>query len=190
MQRVDLYGECNVVGAPVEAFAEECCKHCINPECTRSAFGKTKFDQRVSTWVERFFTQVPRMDQGDPRFEKISAQRFLAINQALTVNSAWVDPRDLSENLPVPAPSIIVAPPPPAPIVEPEPLLIMPPTAPANKNPTLTLPNTPVKQGQMLQPPVGAPTPAKSWDSPPATTDTAGVRVVKSGAKVKLGGSV
>lgn len=199
-ERRDQYGECNVVGAPVEVFAEECCKHCINPECTRSAFGKTKFDQRVGNWYERMFSNVPRMDQGDPRFSKINAQRFMAISPSLTVNSGWVDPRDLVEPAPqiievqLPTPPIVI---PSVKVVDGPPLVVtleeaLAPTPPPTDKPRVrpqTL-NTPVKPGQMIQPPAGQPMPGSSWDAPVPTMDTQGVRVVKAGAKVKLGGTV
>jgi len=208
-QRHDLYGECNTVGAPNEVFAEQCCKHCINPECTRSAFGKTKFDQRVNTWYDRLFAHVPRMDRGDPRFEGIAAQRFMLINPALTVNSqaSWVDPRDLSDQVAVPnrapdPPEPVPEPPqvqeaPQAPVAESPPveapqapsLPVVPPQQSTGRlSPNLVTANTAVQQGRMLQPPPGAPKPSNSWDAPVPTTDTAGVKVVKSGARVKLGG--
>jgi hypothetical protein len=199
-RKSDLYGECNVVGAPVEVFAEQCCKHCINPECTRSAFGKTKFDQRVGNWYERMFSNVPRMNQEDPRFPKISAQRFLAINQPLTVNAGWIDPRDLVEEtapqiieVSLPTPPIVI---PSVKVVDGPPLVVtledVPPPAPPVESPRSrpqTL-NTPVKPGQMIQPPAGQPKPGNSWDAPVPTMETQGVRVVKAGAKVKLGGAV
>lgn len=193
MARRDLYSECNVVGAPLDAFTEECCKHCINPECTRSAFGKTKFDQRVSTWHDRLFANIPRMDPGDPRFGKIAAQKFVLFNEPLTVSSAWVDPRDLSDQVAAPVIPIEPAPIEPTPalvVAKPaEPSVVEGPTpAPAGRLAQhLVLANTPVQRGQMLQPPVGTPKPAVAWDAPVPTADTQGVQVVKSGARVKLG---
>jgi hypothetical protein len=203
MDRRDLYSECNVVGAPLEAFTEECCKHCINPECTRSGFGKTKFDQRVGSWYERMFQNVPRMDPNDPRFEKITAQKFMIINPTLTLQSAWVDPRELDQpappRAPEPAPIVVQAQPAPAPepvvVAAPEPaapqLAPAPPPAPIEPGRLpqhLAFTNAPLQQGQMLP---GAPAqkPASSWDAPvpTPTTDTEGVKVVKSGARVKLG---
>ena len=211
-QRRDLYGECNTVGAPNDVFAEQCCKHCINHECTRSAFGKTKFDQRVGNWHDRLFAHVPRMDQGDPRFASIAGQRFMLINPSLTVgSSSWVDPRDLSDQVAVPkqppappealpeppeppkivealepAPPVAQAPDPPQTPIEPQ---IQPQAPSTGRLPAnLMNANTPVQQGRMLQPPPDAPTkPSNSWDAPVPTTDTDGVKVVKSGARVKLG---
>jgi hypothetical protein len=197
-QRHDLYGECNTVGAPTEVFTEQCCRHCINPECTRSAFGKTKFDQRIGTWYDRLFAHVPRMDQMDPRFEGIAAQRFMLINPSLTINStaSWVDPRDLSDQVVVQDPPVL-----PEPVREASaPAQPTPKAAPELPEPTVSQPstgrlptnlvtaNTAVQQGRMLQPPPGAPKPSNSWDAPVPTTDTDGVKVVKSGARVKLGG--
>jgi len=90
-KRVDLLAECNTVGAPLDVFAEQCCNHCINPECSRSLFGQSKFDRRVNTWYDRMFANVPRMDEGDPRFNSIAGQRFILINPdgPLEVHSQW-----------------------------------------------------------------------------------------------------
>lgn len=111
--RLDLYGECNVEKAPVNQFIDQCCSKCINPECTRSQFGKTKFGARTATWHERLFTQVPRMDRDDTRYGGIAAQRFELIQPALTISSGWSEPLVVSpgwseppsQQVPIPAPS-------------------------------------------------------------------------------------
>jgi len=187
ISRTDFYGECNVVGAPVDAFTGECCVFCVNPECTRSSFGKSKFDIRVSTWYERLYSNVPRMNPEDPRFEKISAQRFIPINPPLSINSGWVDPRDLS---PQDATSAAVAPPlilTPDP--KPEPQLQLEPELPqkGHLSKDLTFANTPVQQGQMIAQGKKPVTSADPWSAPPPSTDTENVRVIKPGGKVRLG---
>lgn len=178
-------------------FTAECCMQCVNPSCTRSTFGTSKFEIRTATWHDRLFTKVPRMDPSDPRFMGISAKQFLAFNQPLTVSGDWVDPRDLQQSLqqsPVSAPEPVASPA-PEPALVPEPAPEAPPipvpTVPASSgtlSPHLAQVNTPVQRGQMLQPPVGAPKPTSSWDAAIPTTDTAGVQIVKAGAKVKIGG--
>ena len=100
MERMDLYGECNLEGAPVDVFTAECCVRCVNPGCTRSSFGQSKFEIRTGTWYERLFDNVPRMDRDNPDYEKISAQNFVSINPTLNVSSNWEDgavPLDLPE---------------------------------------------------------------------------------------------
>ncbi len=199
MRRVDLYGECNVEGAPIDTFTAECCTWCVNPECTRSSHGKSKFDIRTSTWYDRLFANVPRMDHGDPRFDKISAQRFLAIQPPLEIRSSpWLDPRDVEANqVALQAPAVA---PPAAPIEppphQPEPAQTQTATPAQAPKPSpsreqiqnLSTVNTPVQHGRLLTPPVGTPhvKAPSSWDAPVPSSDTEGVKVVKPGAKVKL----
>ena len=176
---------------------------CINPECTRSTFGSSKFDLRTSTWYDRLFEHVPRMDQADPRFKEFSAKKFLAFNPSIEVNSrSWVDPRDVEAQ----ADQVQAAPVP----VEPKPAVqvqevVQPELRPIEQSvqhttspaPTpaqtgtfpqhLVLANTPVQRGLMIQAPVGAPRPVSSWEAPVPSADTEGVKVVKPGTKIKLG---
>jgi hypothetical protein len=205
MRRVDLYAECNADGAPVEEFTRGACAHCINPECTRSTYGKSHFDQRVNTWYERLFSDVPRMDPSDPLFQAIAAQNFVAINPPIEVRGDWVDPRNLTQPEPAPAPEPepssepepepeVVEPPPepepepPAPEPAPEPAPT-PAAAPRNPvSPNLAFTNTPNQPGQMI-PNRNQQDTGSSWDAPLPTRETEGVRVVKPGEKVKIGGS-
>lgn len=203
-RRVDLYGECNQEGAPVDHFTAECCMRCINPECTRSTYGQSKFDIRVNTWHDRLFANPSTMSPDDPRFSLISAQKFLAINQPLTVHSGWVDPRDLEKAAAIPTEVAKVV----EPAVTQEPVksgtVAEPPTLPSVALPSVALPpiptpepkrppspnlaftNTQTKSGQMLK---GAPSPSTpSWDAPSiGTSETEGVRVVKPGTKIRIG---
>ena len=95
--RRDLMGECNEQGLPFDVFASSWCSRCLNLECTRSIAGKSKFEARVSNWEERLFLKPPVMPVDDPRFAKITAQRFITIDvgRVPEVNSSWVDPLDL-----------------------------------------------------------------------------------------------
>jgi len=205
-KRVDLYAECNVEPrAPLDVFTAECCVRCVNPECTRSGFGASKFEGRISTWYERLFSEVPRMAPDDERFGRISGQKFLLIDAAKpNMASAWIDPRDLeaSNRVVVPAPARAPEPPvptepvastepPPAPVPEPPPPVPAAavadepkaPTAPAS--PGLAFANTPVKQGQMLG---NRPKPtASEWVTPPPVESLPDATVVKTGAKIRIG---
>jgi len=164
MRRLDLFAECNAQGAPVDVFTAECCMRCINPECSRSSFGSSKFDIRVNSWYERLFSQVPRMESDDPRLGSIAAQRFVAINPSLTVNSGWVDPRDLEVSQPkkaqeLPSPQV-VQPQPEAPNTEHTPALTAPPaelsSQPAS-SPAVELPVPP--EAELSPRPAAAPQP-------------------------------
>lgn len=205
MSKNDLLPECNVVQAPLDVFKEQCCDHCINPECSRSGFGQSKFDVRVGNWHERLFSEVPRMDQGDPRFEGISGQKFLTIGGGpLVVGQAdWADVPTL-EKRPEPAPvTAAPEPEPPAPAPAPEKPALAPekpaakPPEPAPSAPVrpqapmpqhMVLANAPSQSGKVLQSPTGQPT--DSWSGPVGAPSTGGStdRVVKPGERVKIGG--
>jgi len=219
MRRLDYLRECNDQQVPVEDFRLAFCVRCVQPECTRSAHGTTKFDQRVATWEERLFSKVPRMDPTDPRIREIQAKQFKMFNppvQAIGTPSAWLDPRDLAEPDPVPQDS---EPPPaveeeepipetePAPVPIPEEPLKVPespepapqPVAASTKpmvkatttklSPDLLQMNTPKQSGRML-PGKPATAPKDPWAAPePPRKTEQGVVVVKRGATVRLGGN-
>jgi len=203
-KRLDLYGECNLKQAPVDVFTAECCMRCINPECTRSQFGTSHFDARSQNWFERLFLDVPRMDPGDPRFNDIRAQKFLLIQPAIAVNtSAWVDPRSL-EAPKVEAP-IIAAPTPATPVIEPpaSPPVVVEVIQPEVSSEPITPPvvergdrrvdptiNTPPKSGQMIG--SKSSSAGQGWVQPtipPPGPQMDNAKVVRTGAKIKLGGS-
>jgi hypothetical protein len=190
MHKHDLLGECNADHHPIERFTRECCADCFNPECTRSLSGKTKFDHRVSNWFERFFGDQDRMDSGDPRFPRISAQKFIMIDPGLTGRtpevgggSAWLDPRQVEE----PPPRTDLAKVPPTRTVEPE----LPASIPVRRSvpQQLLLANVPVQSHQLIQAPPSAnsaPSPKDPWSGPvpePKVEET----IVQPGARVKMG---
>jgi hypothetical protein len=115
MPRRDYLKECNDRAIPLDDFKMAFCDRCLQPECTRSTHGSSKFDQRVGTWKERLITEVPRMAQDDPRFEKIAQQGFVPVQESLTLSSGW-GPSDPVVEVPEaevePAPEIVPAPPP------------------------------------------------------------------------------
>lgn len=105
----DLYGECNNKGMPLDEFSKGWCSRCMSPECSRSLYGKTKFDQRTATWLERLFLNPPTMSPDDPRYSSVSAQKFITIETGRTpeIRSDWVDPHQLVEPVET-VPSVIV----------------------------------------------------------------------------------
>jgi len=217
MDRTDLYGECNVENAPVDVFTAECCVFCINPKCSRSTFGKSKFEIRTSTWYERLFTDTPRMDPGDSNYSKIAAQKFVNIKPSLgDINPDWVDPLILdlppsvetsqapvSETFPdavsklrslktkdesqTPEPEKPSTPE-PVPVPEPTP---EPPKTP-KPEPKGQLPNNLALENTPVEQgqmikPQKEIPQGDSWDAPISSADTENVRVVKPGTKIKLG---
>lgn len=193
-RRRDLLGECNADAHPIDTFTTECCANCFNPGCTRSLSGKLKFDQRVSTWYDRFFGDQDKMLPGDPRFTRISGQKFLMLDPGLVgrppeIGASWVDPRDLDDQAtgaPVKPVAVPTNPRPPAGLREvprqlllansprPVPLVIQ---APAAIDIGRTAPAPPVQKDPWA-PPGPAPVPASD------------VPVIQPGARVKLGGPV
>ena len=198
MDRTDLYGECNLEGAPVDVWTAECCMKCVNPRCTRSAFGTSKFEIRTSTWYERLFSETPKMDPKDERYEGIAAKHFTPVNPEIVVNSDWSDPKEsqpspkdppLPQKLLEPEPEPEPAKTEPEP-VKPEPKPVEPrPVEPKEKgrlSGDLAGTNTPLKQGQMIKPGQSQPT-SDTWDAPVSPVDPSNVRVIKPGEKIKLG---
>jgi hypothetical protein len=159
------------------------CDFCTQPECTRSLYGKSKFEQRVSTWQERLFTQVPRMDARDPRFTDITSKGFVIINPESPTKSAsdWVDPRDVkTSTVSVPEkiePVEAVEEAPPAPREE---------ASPRSIPREVILMNTPAQRGIIL--PGGTQKTQRArdaWDAPQPIKS--GEEVVKSGATISFG---
>lgn len=105
MRKLDFFRECNTHGVSEDDFRQAFCVRCVQPECARSSVNQTKFEERVTTWEERLFTNVPRMDPNDPLYQKIAGQKFIEISPSdgvgpVTPTSEWVDP--LQNNLPTP----------------------------------------------------------------------------------------
>jgi hypothetical protein len=148
---------------PEEHFAEAWCNQCLNPDCSRSTHGKTRFDQRTLTWEERLFTQVPRMSPQDPRYLQITRQAFHTIDVGPTPEvrtSAWHDPRDLGAE---PAPTHFVAPAPPPQAVVPAPVAL--PAAPVVTRPVM--PRAPAAELK-AQPVLPTPAPPAARPAQPA----------------------
>jgi hypothetical protein len=215
-ERRDLFGECNVGGHPIDDFTRDCCANCINPECTRSLAGKAKFDDRTRNWFDRYFGDKDRMDPNDPRFLKIAAQKFIFIDPGQggivpAVGSAWLDPRDIEQAAPPPAP------PPPAPaepmrattapaqtsapqISAPQPAAPAPAPPPAARPaaPPKTIPHhlllaNPAPPGGLMipRPPSANPAPSAPkdpWAAPAPADPQSDAPVVSPGARVKMGG--
>ena len=214
-ERLDYLGECNDQKVPLEDFKLAFCDRCLQPECSRSLHGTSKFDQRVSTWVERLVTKVPRMDPADPRIPQIQGKQFKMFTPSLSVGqapSAWLDPKDVKEpsassvEEPAPAaeeeqvpplPPVFVRPPEPALVPEevPSPPTISPQIAEKSEQTGMPLAlmvmNTPTQSGRMLagSPAQTPPSPPKDpWEAPPTSPKPAdGEVVVKKGATVRLG---
>jgi hypothetical protein len=198
--RTDLLPECNQKAAPLDLFVAECCLRCINPECTRSQFGKSRFDARVQNWFERLFENVPKMSPQDPRFALFADKKFLTLDTSrpIEVNtSTWFDPRDLEAS---PAPRVsappVVAPEPEAQGVAPTPSVLSRPPSPSGSKvlPShMILANTSMQQDQMVGKHTLPATPRDNWSGPvsmePATGSDKPSVVVKTGATVKLNGS-
>lgn len=192
MNKRDFFKECNTVNAPVDDFNLAFCSRCYQPECTRSLHGKTKFDVRTSTWLDRLFVNPPRMDSTDPRFESFRAQSFFMIQPpAPGQMGSWGDPRDLVS---IQVPVTVKAPTPPQlpqqeakPVIEP-----LPPRFTGQNIPKdVVLINTPRQEGVMLRgapPATPKPPPRDPWSGP--TPLSPGETLVKRGATVRFGGGV
>ena len=195
MDKQDHMGTCNNLRISEEDFARVWCARCIQAECVRALPFENRFDARVHTWQERLFEDVPRMDPSDPRFQGISAKRFVEIPlRTPEVRSTWIEPD---------APPLAVVdqkPPLAAPVESPAPNPVQGPAEPSSppQRPAIVAPgaakglalgNTRVEQGRMIP---GAPPPAPvkdAWEAPvqgvaPVKSDEV---VVTPGARVRLG---
>jgi hypothetical protein len=174
----DLLGECNDKGAPLDEFIAGWCARCLNPDCTRSLHGKTKFDVRVNTWEERLFLNPPRMPSEDPRYENIAGQRFLTIDVGRTpeVRSDWIDPNSVMSSEPdlTPAPEPVFTTPVP-----------QPPSVGGHIPQHLVLANAPDQSGKVL--PGASKEPVKDpWGVPEPTTE----KILPIGGTFKMGSGV
>jgi len=182
--KTDMLAECNNLKVPFQDFAEAFCSRCLQKDCTRSQAGKSRFEARISTWEDRLFNNVAKMDPSDERYKEISAQSFVSISaNPRGATASWVDPRDIETtkviSIPAPQPTVVpvpvfVPPEPPKPIVL--------PMASVGR-----LVNTPTKSGQIIgEGPQKASSPVSDpWRTAPPLKP--GDVVVKPGAKIKLG---
>lgn len=181
-ERQDFLRECNEHGVALPDFQAQFCDRCQQPECHRSQYGKSRFDQRVMTWEERLIKNPARMNPNDPRYASITAKQFITLDVGRTpeVRSAWIDPQEAAVSPPAP----VEPPPPPAEASSP-PAALAPPTPPPARTPQPL--NTPAQKAVLLSTPgQSVLQPSKdAWDVPLPPKDP----VVQPGAKVKVRGS-
>lgn len=110
MAKQDFLGVCNEHNVPLDDFQRQFCIRCLQPECTRSQVGKSKFEERVATWEDRLFLNPSRLDPSDPRYQGIAAKRFLAIAPSdPNRQSSWDDPRDIEKRVMVSVPETLTS---------------------------------------------------------------------------------
>lgn len=111
-ERRDNLSECNQLKVPLEDFKTFWCNRCLQPGCTRSLYGTTKFEQRVTTWLDRLFLKVPRMETGDPRFSDISSKEFRPVLDSWEISSevptASEEPDQPTSFLAVPTEEVLI----------------------------------------------------------------------------------
>lgn len=189
--RRDLLPECHEGTIPLDAFQRDWCARCLSLECTRSIAGKSRFEQRVSTWEDRLFLNPPRMEPDDPRFQQISAKRFITIDVGRTpeIRSAWTDPRDLEEPQ-NPTPPVATK---TEPVASSETRTASIPNDLASNRSApipvqLALGNAPDQSGKTLPIPPSASIPKRDPWAAPETNDPT-EQIISPGATVKLRGS-
>jgi len=196
-QRRDFLKECHtqVISQvkeplPLTEFGSAYCVRCFQPECSRSTHGVTKFDQRVATWKERLFLEVPRMDSSDPLYKSISSKDFQPVQESLVV-LGW------GETDKAPEPRLDLTPEPPqevavSEVVEGAGTYFQPASTPASISRETLLLNTSVESEQYLP---GAPKPSGLPNSTKKRIDSWGASeqstpsevVVTAGATVQFG---
>jgi len=208
-KKLDFLGECNNQAVPLEDFRLAFCVRCFQQDCTRSQFGTSKFEARVTTWEDRLF-KAPQLQKTDPRFPLIAAKRFMSLNSGPAPSvRAWIDPQTLDVSPPAvqvspvlvgvtpPVQELLGKPrqePPPEPQKEPEKeqpqpnSLVIPVSREPEPEGLLGKPrlNTPYAGPRILDNrPENQPPAKDSWAAPSPVKS--GERVVKPGAKVKIG---
>lgn len=188
----DLIKVCNDQNVALKDFQAAFCIRCLNRECSRSSMSSDQFSNRTSTWVERLFTNIPRMDSQDPRFKNLSAQNFIEVpgkeSRPLELTSEWVDPLNPVPQEPPPEVSAPVPATNPEPIPEPEVSESIeepePKAKPAGHNLSM---NTPNRNGVMIgsaQKPAEA-APVDPWAEPTKPEPPTG-NVVRPGARIRF----
>lgn len=61
---------------PLDDFNAAFCALCHNRDCARSNASTMLFDQRVLSWHDRLFTNVPTANPDDPAFDPIRSKEF------------------------------------------------------------------------------------------------------------------
>lgn len=186
-ERRDQLAECNADRLPLPEFQDGWCRRCINPECTRSLFGQSRFDLRVNTWQERLFRDPPRMDPNDPRYSQIASKRFLTLDLSAPPEvRSWVDPTTHQEPTPAPIVVPVVAPEPPKPAPAPQAPAPKAQPAPTREVAASVLSmNSQSQGGRMLSGvKTSQPTTPDPWAAPEPAEN-----VIPVGGRVKLGGS-
>jgi hypothetical protein len=202
MTKLDYLGECNDQGVPLEDFRLAFCVRCFQKDCTRSQFGTSKFEARVNTWEERLFSSPPQLPKNDPRYPAITAKRFLTLPAGpIPSVREWIDPQTLdtspspNQASPAPIPQIVRVAETPAPMSEPAPETSAPMSEEVKKTQESPRPrqnlfvNTPYTGPRMLanQPTPPSEKPRDAWSAPEPLKP--GEKVIKPGARVKIGGS-
>lgn len=182
VKKLDYFKECNNHGVPIEDFQMQFCSRCLQPECIRSQQGRSKFDQRVTTWESRLFSDVPRMSEADPRFELLQAKKFVQVqvdtSRAYGVQG-WLDPLDVKES-----------PKPEAPKDDAEACPLRCSSDPEESVPPATearAKNTPNRRGQLLGGKKVVRSDPKTVSDPWESKKPSEGKVVQPGAKIRFG---
>jgi|SRR6478735_6965345 len=192
MKRRDVLQECVLEQLiPAQEVLSNWCHRCINPECTRSQHGTTKFDDRVLHWEERLFLNPAKLEPSDPRYQEIASKRFLTVVPGTpSAPGEWLDPRvDRPEPKMVQVP-VQLTPPAFAPQAAlPQEVAPTPtPTPQIPSNPSVVR-NTPARPQQMIgEAPQTMPSSVSDPWAQKSVPASPGDQVVKPGVKIKLGG--
>ena len=76
MSTKDHLYECNDKKLPAVEFMQIFCNRCRNSACQRAGWGKSVFQNRVSTQVERLLENPKYADMGNPKYAQIRAIDF------------------------------------------------------------------------------------------------------------------
>jgi len=93
-RKLDLLEDCNDQRIPPKEFMGIFCKRCRNSTCVNSGWSESRWQDRISTQVDRLLTNVLFADPNDPNYKDIRALPFKEVAAPIYVigGDPWAGP--------------------------------------------------------------------------------------------------
>lgn len=137
--------------APIDEFNRAFCLKCYSKECSRSQLHNSAFEKRTENWKSILFTNVPRADEKDSRFDNFRSKRFLPLNKISEISSFQFESKEPEPEEETPV-TLVIKPPVENPPKTEEMTIPAPKSTKEIVSETNVIPdNTPFVQGKMIQ---------------------------------------